>query len=355
VLSLDGGGVRGAVSIAFLEALERRLAREQGRPVLLCEWFDLIGGTSTGAIIAGALALGYRAADIRAFYERLGPRVFKRAWWRLPGLQSRFDGANLMAELDAVMGERTLGSPDLRTRLAIITKRLDTGSPWILTNNPGSAYWETPPDGAFIGNRHYRLKEVIRASAAAPHYFEPQRISVAPGLAPGLFVDGGVTPYNNPALLLLMAACLPQYGLAFPTGAERLHIVSVGTGSFRERLTAAQARDGRALPVALRALTSQIADAQQLALAMMSWLGASTTPWEINAELGDLGAAPRPCAPLFTFSRYDIRLEQDWLAQHLGEHLDEPSLARLRRMDDPANIAPLYRLAEKAAALQIGP
>jgi patatin-like phospholipase/acyl hydrolase len=60
VLSLDGGGVRGAVNITFLEALERRIAREQGRPVLLCDWSDLIGGTSTGAIIAGALALGSR-------------------------------------------------------------------------------------------------------------------------------------------------------------------------------------------------------------------------------------------------------------------------------------------------------
>jgi patatin-like phospholipase/acyl hydrolase len=53
VLSLDGGGVRRAISIAFLEALEAKLAREVGRPVRLCDWFDLIGGPSTGVIITG--------------------------------------------------------------------------------------------------------------------------------------------------------------------------------------------------------------------------------------------------------------------------------------------------------------
>src|ERR1700735_4103739 len=76
ILSLDGGGVRGAISIAFLERLEQIVDEIEGRPTLLGDWFDLIGGTSTGAIIAGALALGYRTADVRDFYQALGPRVF---------------------------------------------------------------------------------------------------------------------------------------------------------------------------------------------------------------------------------------------------------------------------------------
>src|SRR6202030_3459689 len=74
ILSLDGGGVRGAVTIAFLERLEEVIDEIEGKPTLLCDWFDIIGGTSTGAIIAGALALGYRAADIHTFYKQFGPR-----------------------------------------------------------------------------------------------------------------------------------------------------------------------------------------------------------------------------------------------------------------------------------------
>jgi patatin-like phospholipase/acyl hydrolase len=76
MLSLDGGGVRGAISIAFLERLEKLIEEVEGRPTLLSDWFDFIGGTSTGAIIAGALALGFRAADVRTFITHWVPRYF---------------------------------------------------------------------------------------------------------------------------------------------------------------------------------------------------------------------------------------------------------------------------------------
>ena len=353
ILSLDGGGVRGAVAIAFLEELEQQIAAIEGRPVRLCDWFDLIGGTSTGAIIAGALALGHSASEIRSFYNRLAPRVFKRSYWRILGIQSKFDGANLLDELDMVVGDRTLGSPDIKTRLAIITKRLDTGSPWVLTNNPGSIFWNTPADNSFLGNRHYPLKQLIRASTAAPHYFNPQHITIAEGVEPGLFVDGGITPFNNPSLMLYMVATLPQYGLNFESGADRLQIISIGTGSYRERLSIRQARNTSAYAVAFRALTSQISDAQQQVLALMSWLGHSPTPWVVNSELGDLGGVPGPCPPLFEFLRYDIRLEQDWLKAELGETYSEAAVNALRPMDDPAIIPELYRLASAAAKLQV--
>jgi len=128
MLSLDGGGVRGAISIGFLERLETIIEQIEGRPTLLCDWFDLIGGTSTGAIIVSALALGYRAADVRKFYHALGPRVFRRSFWRVMGLMSKFDRQNLISELGDILGHRMLGSDDIRTGLAIVAKRLDTGS-----------------------------------------------------------------------------------------------------------------------------------------------------------------------------------------------------------------------------------
>src|SRR4051794_3527212 len=108
MLSLDGGGVRGAISIAFLERLEKLIEEVEGRPTLLSDWFDFIGGTSTGAIIAGALALGFRAADVRTFYHTLGPKVFRRSFWRIAGVMSKFDRQNLIAELDSILGNRTL-------------------------------------------------------------------------------------------------------------------------------------------------------------------------------------------------------------------------------------------------------
>jgi hypothetical protein len=354
ILSLDGGGVRGAVTIAFLEQLERTIEEIEGRPTPLGDWFDLIGGTSTGAIIAGALALGFRASDIREFYLRLGSNVFRRSFWRIFGLHAKFDARNLLKELDQIIGERRLDSEDLITGLCIVTKRLDTGSAWIVMNNPRSIYWDTPSDSSFIGNRNFPLKTLLRASTAAPSFFDPEVISIVPGAESGLFVDGGVSPHNNPVLYLFMVASLPNFGLNWKLGPENLTIVSLGTGTFRQRLLPSELPALRTLGIAVHALTAQISDAQQLVMALMSWFGECPTRWTINSEIGDLASAAPPFNyPLFRFLRYDVMLEQDWLAEQLGLSLDDRAVKNLRLMDAPDNIPHLYDLGVKAAARQI--
>jgi patatin-like phospholipase/acyl hydrolase len=78
ILSLDGGGVRGVLTLGFLKRIEDLLRTRHGRPDLtLADYFDLIGGTSTGAVIAAGLALGLDVASIRAHVPHVGP----------PGLQ----------------------------------------------------------------------------------------------------------------------------------------------------------------------------------------------------------------------------------------------------------------------------
>lgn len=354
ILALSGGGVRGIVSIAFLERLEKLIEEVEGKPVLLADWFDLIGGTSTGSIIATLLALGYRAADIRKYYTELGPRIFKRSFWRISAVQPKFDAAPLLRELEKVGGGRTLDSEDLLTGLAIVTKRADTGSPWIILNNPRSAYWETPKDQSFIGNRHYSLVNLVRASTAAPHFFDPELIPIAAGMPPGLFVDGGVSPYNNPALALFMIAALPQHGLAWPLGPENLTIVSIGTGAFRYRIIAEKLPLFRTLWFALHALASQINDSEQLALTLMSWLGESPVSWHVNSELGDVSAIASPFGrPLFRFLPYNIDLDAKWIERELGYTLPARTAARLRGIDASANIPLLYELGTRGAARQV--
>jgi hypothetical protein len=354
ILSLDGGGVRGAISIAFLEQLEKIVEDIEGRPTLLGDWFDLIGGTSTGAIIAGALALGYRAADIREFYHTLGHRVFRRSMWRVAGLMSKFDRKNLVGELEAILGDRLLDANDIRTGLGIVAKRLDTGSCWFIANNPKSMFWENPPDSSYVGNRHYRLSNLIRASAAAPHYFDPELIRIAEGEPPGLFIDGALTPHNNPALQLFLYAALPQYGLSWPLGPQNLTIVSVGTGYCQPRVGLDELRWIRPIGMAVRALGAQVAETQQLVLTLMSWLGDTPTPWPINSELGDVAGVAAPLGqPLFRFLRYDIRLEQGWLRRELGAVLDRRQVARYQRIDAPKNIPAIYELGARAAERQV--
>ena len=100
ILALDGGGTLGIIELAFLERIESLLRTSLGEPnadFRLCDWFDLIGGTSTGAIIATCLALGMSAAEVRNKYLELGPDRFSAQpvaySWAGPAV---FDAAPLM-------------------------------------------------------------------------------------------------------------------------------------------------------------------------------------------------------------------------------------------------------------------
>ena len=353
ILSLDGGGVRGILSLAFLEKIEAEIDAIEGKPTRLCDWFDMIGGTSTGAIIASALALGYRVSEVRNFYETLGPSIFKRSRFRIVGWQAKFDARRLAQELARIIGPRLLESEDLQCGLCIVLKRMDTGSAWMVMNNPRSEFWETPSNASFTGNRHLPLANLIRASTAAPSFFDPELIEIAPGEPPGLFIDGGLTPHNNPVLMMLMAALLPPYGLEWKLGPDKLLIVSVGTGSFRPAISIALAQKSSSMMLALRSLAAMIAEGQQLVLTLMTYLGQSPKNWPINSEIGNLGRFTAPTGDLFKFLRYDVRLEPTWLQQALGKIIGAPAVELLRQMDNPANMATLYELGQAAAVTQV--
>jgi hypothetical protein len=350
ILALDGGGVRGVIAIAFLERIEALLAEHAGKAVRLSDRFDLVGGTSTGAIIATALALGHTAAELKAMYFELAPRVFQQSWLRLALIHNRFDAAALRREIEAVVGERKLDTADLRTALAIITKRLDTGGAWIVSNNPRAKYWESHPDGRFIGNRHFRLADLVRASTAAPYYFEPQEIAIAPGRPPGLFVDGGITPHNNPALALIQLATVPAYGYGWPVGADRLRIVSIGTGARRDRMSLDTARRAPAAQLGIAALASMVTDSSNQVLTMLHMLGRTHSPWTLNSEIGDLDGFTLSPEPLFSFERYDVRLDRDWLKRELGLGIGLDEISAVSAMDNCDALPLAYEIGSLAAA-----
>src|ERR1700682_6337846 len=175
ILALGGSAntaMSTAIFSAFLERIESILGERSKSEVRLGDYFDLVGGASTGAIIAGGVTLGYRAREIKDFLLRLAPFAFKRQNWRVPLLQARFDARGLRKQIEDVVGDRALSSPDLITGLSIVTKRVDTGSPWIVSNNPRAPYWEG--GGNYIGNKDYPLVNLVRASTAAPHFFDPE-------------------------------------------------------------------------------------------------------------------------------------------------------------------------------------
>ncbi|MEO1199636.1 MAG: patatin-like phospholipase family protein [Pseudomonadota bacterium] len=350
ILALDGGGVRGAISIAFLQRLETLLrARDDAPDARLSDYFDLIGGTSTGAIIAGAMALGQQVTEIHDAYRALAPRVFQRPPFRVAGLQAVFDANRLRQEIRKVCGDQTLETADLKSCLAVVTKRMDTGSIWVVTSNPDGAFWDDDPAAGQIGNRHYRLADIIRASTAAPHFFEPEEIAIVDGQSPGLFIDGAISPHNNPSLALLCAVTIPGHGFSWPTGRERLAMVSIGTGSFRPQLDALKARSMTSAGLAIRALSGMIADGEQSVLTQMQLLAATDTPWVINSEIGDLGGFRLTPEPLLTYQRYNIRLDGKWLIDELATSLSGAAIDRLKRIDDPGGLEVAFELGQLAA------
>ena len=389
LVSLDGGGVRGALTVGFLERIEALLKqRYPGKDIRLGHHIDLIGGTSTGAIIAGALALGHTTAEVKRFYLKLAPLVFKRREWAIPILQAKFDARGLRRQIEEVVGDRKLSSPDLVTGFCIVTKRMDTGSPWILSNNPRAPFWDDQKD--FIGNKHFPLANLVRASTAAPHFFDPELLPTLPievlpdsvakplnvplparmvrallqqvGLRPkvqidykthGLFVDGGVTPHNNPALALFHLATLSPFGINWPTGPDRLTVISLGTGTYRPRLSYESLGLARFAKLAYHALMSLMTDSERLVLTMMQWMGECPEPWVINTEIGDLANVAPPGGKLFRFLRYDVELDKEWLAHKLGYKISEERVVKLRAMDDPAVIDQLYEIGCAAAEKQV--
>ena len=107
----------------------------------------------------------------------------------------------------------------------ICAKRIDTGSPWVLTNNPASKYWDSA-DKSHKPNKEYELWMLVRASAAAPLYFEPVEVTITEKgevyeEQKGLFIDGAVGGFNNPSLQALKVATLPSYGFNWQTGARQ--------------------------------------------------------------------------------------------------------------------------------------
>jgi len=233
ILSLDGGGIRGILTLEILSEIESQLRSEFGRSksFRLSDYFDYMGGTSTGAIIAAGLSMGMSVKQLLDFYEEKGEAMFDKSFL-LKKVKHFYNDGPLLKELKKTFGEENidLESGNFKTLLMIVTMNRSTDSPWPISNNPLAKF--NNKENADC-NLKIPLYQLIRASTAAPAYFRPETLQwdAKDPEKTFVFVDGGVTPYNNPAFLLYRMATQKPYGLKWETGEKKLLIVSVGTGS----------------------------------------------------------------------------------------------------------------------------
>lgn len=355
ILALDGGGLRGVLTLGILREIETLLRERHGDPSLrLGHYFDLIAGTSTGAIIAAGLSLGMSVDEVHGHYMNLGKIVFKRNLLRWGALRAKFDSDNVREALVDVFGERKLDSKDFLTGLLVVTKRLDTGSAWPITNNPNAKYFKGGANPITIPNGDYPLWQVVRASTAAPSYFDPETIDIgrAEGgmkAVTGDFVDGGVSPSNNPTLQALMTATMEGYRFGWAVGEKVLQVVSVGTGKADAEVGHANIIESTPAIHAVLSLKALMADCADQVEAIMQWLSSSPTARCIDREM-DKAQPPLGSAAMCSYLRYNVLFQTDWWAENLGESVSAETLKELEAMDKPANIPELDRIGRLAGA-----
>lgn len=242
ILACDGGGILGLMSVEILARLEAELRTRLKKPdLVLADYFDFVCGTSTGAIIASCISTGMAMDQIRGFYTASGQQMFDKASV-LKRLKYSYNdeplAKKLREELDKALQHQAsaaepnavLGDPRLRTLLMMVMRNVNTDSPWPVSNNPLAKY--NAPDRPDC-NLKLPLWQLVRASTAAPTFFPPEVVTFGEGTAKPyefIFVDGGVTTYNNPAFLAFQMVTATPYRISWPTGADQLLIVSVGTG-----------------------------------------------------------------------------------------------------------------------------
>jgi len=345
LLALDGGGIRGLVTIEVLAEIERLLREEAGDEALvLADSFDYIGGTSTGAIIAACLSLGMTVDKIRTFYLENAALMFDKASL-LNRFRFKYEDDKLARRLQQELGAgTTLGSDQLQTLLLVVMRNATTDSPWPLSNNPGAKY--NLPDRAF-SNLEIPLWRLVRASTAAPTFFPPEVIDIG-GAQTFVFVDGGVTMYNNPAFQLFLMATLAPYRLSWPTGEDRMLIVSIGTGTNPQANKDLQPGEMNVLYNASSIPAALMAAALHEQDLLCRVFGRCLAGDSLDREVGDLQATAGIVEPkLFTYVRYNGELSEEGLAR-LGLPNIHPR--DVQRMDSIEHISELQQVGRAVAA-----
>lgn len=293
ILALDGGGIRGIFTLQVLARLEALFRAELHRPdLVLRDVFDFFAGTSTGAIIATCVAWGMSVSEIEDLYIRRGADMFARqVWYRR--WKAKYRSEEIAAffreyfceddKSPALLGTRKLYDGDTPKYLLVVMRNASTGSPWPVCNNPKAKYSRPDHPG---NNLQIPLWKLLRASTAAPTFFPPETITLNQKVH--IFVDGGITPHNNPALIAALMATLPPYQIGWPTGTDQLQVVSVGTGSVRTQLAKQDAERIHLLDqvaYVIPALLESIAIEQDL---LCRVLGDCRFGSELDREIGDL-------------------------------------------------------------------
>jgi patatin-like phospholipase/acyl hydrolase len=349
LLALDGGGIRGVITLEVLARMESILRESKAEGDLsfrLSDYFDYIAGTSTGAILAACLSIGMSVPEISHFYHASGREMFTRSGY-LRRFRYKYEDQKLSSQLKDVFGaETTLGSDQIRTLLMMVMRNATTDSPWPICNNPQAKYNDR---GLPNCNLELPLWQLLRASTAAPTYFPPEVVHI--GNHDFLFVDGGVTMFNNPAFQLFLMATLEPYELNWQAGVSKMLLVSIGTGTTPNMNATLQPKDMNVfynVQCIPSALMSAALNEQDL---LCRVFGDCLAGLPLDNEIGDMKQRKGPLdSKLFSYVRLNAELSHEGL-QNLGVAGVRPEDVQL--LDSIDHIDELRQIGQAVANTQL--
>ena len=343
ILALDGGGIRGILSVEILARIETLLRQQLGggADFVLADYFDYIAGTSTGAIIATCLSWGMPVDKIRDFYLQNGKEMFDKASI-LKRFRHKFEDEKLSRRLQAEFHGETLGSERLKTLLLLVMRNASTDSPWPISNNPFAKYNDCARADC---NLNLPLWQLVRASTAAPTYFPPEVVKV--GNKEFIFVDGGITTYNNPAFQAFLMATVAPFNLNWPAGEDKILLVSIGTGTSPDANADLSPEEMNLLYNASSVPSALMFAALNEQDFLCRVFGKCLAGEKLDREVGDMIGQRGPVQPkLFTYVRYNAELTRQGL-ERLGLGDIEPK--NVQQLDSIEYVLDLQRVGRAVA------
>jgi len=353
ILSIDGGGIRGIIAAEMLVKLEEDLKKYNPKFQCLADFFDLIGGTSTGSIIAAGLASRMKATEILDLYLKEGKNIFAKNWFysisKYP-IFTRYNPKELHRVLVNKFGDKTLADIS-KHKLIIPTKNITDGRNYIFSNYKSDV--DTHSTNYFVEqekSRDTKLVDIILASSAAPTYFPPHKMKLKNESFE--FIDGGVEMFNNPAFLLFLEAEHIQTVKAsqYLSTPNNLLIVSVGTGFFDQAINFGNASRYCIVNWGKYVTSRLLEDANIANNHLMKMVGYEPFKWNREQNRFITNEKSPHLGKRFTYFRHNVKFEEIRL-KTLGINIDK--LEALKEIDCVDQISILSEIGQAVAKEQI--
>lgn len=279
ILSLDGGGIRGAATAHFLTLVENKLKADHQKTLRDC--IDFYAGTSTGSIIALALSTtNLEMAEISELYNyKNAKRIFdeNRGWFEIDGINApKYESHGKSSLLKTKLGKAKVGSVPRQKHVLAVTYGIEQRKPVVIKS--------TDP-----AHRKLASWVVADASSAAPTYF-PTKETNLHGTDNALWlVDGGVTA-NNPTMCAIAEAIK-----AWPKeSVQDLRVLSVGTGYRTRKINGPESQKWGALEWFLKGHILDLLSDERVVAYQARTIISDGNYIRVNAEMKAQAGLPNP-------------------------------------------------------------